>query len=807
MQLLFIFKIIKMKNHLFLNVLVFLSISLLLSCKIQKSSVTKPSGQIEIFDLATPIRLNYDTTEILLTDYFLNPAQIRDICMPAGLKILKRINKDKLVVLADSKLSPYDLISFSTNLGKYDIPILKSKKIKYIFTFPDAIHELKSVALAGEMNAWNPANNQMVFHGGVWSTNLYLEPDNYSYQLIVDGSQGLDPNNNVKIDNGMGGWNSVLTISNPAKSSVPELTTLYYKNDEIVLKINDIKSKVVSLFQNEKTENIIDKDLVKIKIPSSAQSIKRSYIRVRAYNDYYCSDEVFIPLDYGKVLNDSKQLTRQDKESNILYFMMVDRFNNAENSNDKPLNDPEVNWKADFHGGDIKGITEKIKTNYFSDLGVNCLWLSPIIKNPEGKYGLFDKNGFKSKFSAYHGYWPLTFTSIDYRFGTTGDLKELVSKAHDKNSNIILDIVSHHVHEKSPFYIKNKDKNWTTNLYLPDGSLNTERWDDQRLTTWFDIFLPTLNLGIPEVSHLLADSTVFWLKQFDVDGFRHDATKHIPLYFWRDLTAKVIQTSLETGKKYYQVGETYGTPELINSYIGSGMLDAQFDFNAFDAMLNTLIKKEVGFDVLKNRLLQSYSYYGVHNLMGNMTGNQDRVRFMALATGDVKFDEDGKLAGWSRNIEKVTKDGFQKLAMMHTLIMTLPGIPVIYYGDEIGLTGGNDPDNRRDMIFDNLSPEQLKLKSTVSQLTHLRCNNPVFLFGDINFIKAEKDIFVYSRHYFDKIAYILINTSNQDQNLSIDLEENVDNLKLKPIFNTRFTMTGKNVSLTIQPMSFEIIMN
>ena len=260
-----------------------------------------------------------------------------------------------------------------------------------------------------------------------------------------------------------------------------------------------------------------------------------------------------------------------------------------------------------------------------------------------------------------------------------------------------------------------------------------------------------------------------------------------------------------SGKNYYQVGETYGTPELISSYIGSGMLDAQFDFNVFDAILVSVIKEDVGFEDLRARLKQSILYYGEHNLMGNMTGNQDRNRFMALATGDVRFDEDGKLAGYSRNINKTTEAGFDKLAMMHAIIMTLPGIPVIYYGDEIGMTGANDPDNRRDMIFSGLTERQSALFNTVKKLTHLRSENPLFMFGDLKFIQVKKDLMIYSRNYFDKTAIVIINTGNNTENISLPA---IDNYKsLKSIFSNDLIFENNNIFVETKPMKFDILIN
>ncbi len=796
-----------MKNIKYIVLAMIIFILLNFSCKVKFNEEVKPELNQIIYGLASPVKLNYDTTVLILSDYFQDVSIIDKINFPKGLNLVKNKNNDTLILLSSDSLAVLDVLKIETQKGSTEIPVIKSFKKKYTYVFPDPQHIYKKVNLVGDINAWNPANSPLLYKDSLWTIDLYLEPDKYAYQVVLDGKWQLDPNNEVKVSNGMGGYNSQLVVGSEQKSPKPELETEKIEENKIYLKSNALGQKYLVMFQNHRIGYELKGKSLKVEVPKAASNIKRSYIRAWVYDDNFLSDELFIPLDSAKVLTKSSQLTRQDKETNIMYYVMVDRFKNAKKENDAPLNDPEVNPKADFHGGDIAGVTEMVKGDYFSKLGVTAIWLSPIVENPKGKYGLYDVKGIKSKFSAYHGYWPVSFTKIDKRFGTPADLNELVNNSHSKDINVLLDFVANHVHEEHPVYKKYKDKGWFTNLYLPDGTLNTEKWDEHRLTTWFDVFLPTLNLEKTEVSDMLSDSAVYWLDTYDIDGFRHDATKHIPLKFWRMLTRKVKKESGKTGKSYYQVGETYGTPELISSYIGSGMLDAQFDFNIYDALIQSLIKDDTGFDLLRQKLKQSIKYYGVHNLMGYMTGNQDKTRFMALATGDVLMSEDSKYAGWSREIKKKTPEGYAKLGLMHSFIMTLPGIPVIYYGDEIGMTGANDPDNRRDMRFNNLNLEEQNLFDKVSKLTHLRRSNPVFLFGNMKFHKVGKDVIVYSRKYFDKTAIIFVNNSNKEQEIEINVDKsyNIDNLK--NIFSSKFDIKKNKITVVLKPYSSEILIN
>ncbi|HDQ16116.1 MAG TPA: alpha-amlyase [Bacteroidetes bacterium] len=657
----------------------------------------------------------------------------------------------------------------------------------------------------GEMNAWNPNSSQLEFDGKFWKTSFYLEPGIYQYLLVLDGKQQLDPSLKDSISNNIGGFNSFLTVGEIEKSKIPYLFTKTFKNNKITIGTENSPEKVIVFYQNYELDQrfvSVKENEIEIKIPSNADNFERSYIRVWSYNEYGVSNDIKIPLQKGKVVENTNQLKRSDYETAIMYNVFVDRFYDGDESNNRKVGG-NVLPPADYHGGDIAGVIEKINEGYFDKLGINTIWLSPIVKNVEGEYGLW-KNP-RTAFSAYHGYWPISFTEIDDRMGTRENFKEMVDLAHSKQMNVLVDYVAHHVHEQHPVYLENK--NWATDLILPDGSLNTERWDDHRLTTWFDIFLPTLDNSIPEVYEMISDSAVYWITEYGIDGFRHDAAKHVPLIFWSVLTKKIKEQVLtKEDRVIYQIGETYGTPELIGSYVNSGMLDAQFDFNLYDA-ISTALAIDNSFSTVENTLNQSLKTYGWHNLMGNITGNQDRGRFISYATGTLKFDEDAKLAGWTREITVGSPVGYDKMAMLMAFINTIPGIPVIYYGDEIGMPGGNDPDNRRMMRFDMLSDNEVHLWNTTAALNKLRRSSMALTFGNFKFLKVEDDIMVYQRTYFNEIAVVFFNKNTDNQTITVEIENRFNASKLIPKFSNEVKVSGNTITVELKPYSFEILMN
>ncbi len=760
-----------------------------------------------IVGLASPVNLNNDSTSVFIRDYFPYKVHFDSIICDKNLKF--EFSKDtsslKLTVISDS-LPKLSILKFYLLGTHQDILLKKSEKIKQIFSFNNAGKTYKKVQIKGEMNAWNPNNTNLKFENGSWKTEFEIEPGKYQYLIVADGKEMLDPANPVKISNGMGGFNSLMTVGEQNKTQLPRIFTKSTDDNLIYIGFENNIKNIVVLYKNFKlTGDFITKSdtAYRIIIPGDARDQNRTFVRVYAANNSGFSNDILIPLEKGKVVNHVRQLTRTDFEAATIYNVFIDRFFDGDSTNDRPTPDKRILPKANYFGGDIKGITDKIKSGYFQDLGINTIWISPIVKNVEGAYGNNAKP--KTKFSAYHGYWPVSFTLIDSHFGTEQYFKELVKTAHKNNMNVLLDFVANHVHKEHPYY-KQHPENFTQ-LHLPDGTLNLERWDDHRLTTWFDTFLPSLDLTKPEVYNMLSDSAVYWIKKYNLDGFRHDATKHIPNIFWQTLTRK-IKTEIEIPEKrrIYQIGETYGSPELIASYVNTGQLNAQFDFNVYDAFTQAVAGNS-SFTHLTDVMKTSFKYYGYHNLMGNITGNQDRGRFISYAGGSLRFNEDAKLAGWTRDIEIGNPVAYKKSAQLAAFISTIPGIPVIYYGDEIGMPGGNDPDNRRMMKFNNLDIQQNDLKATFSALLSLRRNSLPLIYGDFKFLKCTDSILIYQRTYFDQIFIIALNKTNQDYTAKINIDKRFDLIKLHSEFSIPFKENNNTLEFTIPANEFAILSN
>lgn len=600
-----------------------------------------------------------------------------------------------------------------------------------------------------------------------------------------------------------GQQHTLVAVYAPNRQEAPVIYTQSACADTLLVGCMEQPEQVIALWNNtllDKEQIIVAGQQIKVIMPVVENAPARSFLRVYAYGQDKLYSDILLPLEYGKVLTDVANITRHDKHAQILYSLMIDRFHNGNPANDWKMNSPEVLDIVDYQGGDLKGITHKIEEGFFDSLNINTIWISPISQNPYDAWGLYLEP--KTKFSGYHGYWPIYITALEKRFGCSDELKEMLDVAHKHNINVILDYVANHMHINSPTLQAHPD--WATDSITPDGRRNFELWDEFRLTTWFDRHIPSLDLGREEIYEPLTDSALYWLTEYDLDGFRHDACKHIPEVYWRTLTRKIHERFPE--KQLYQIGETYGSPELIGSYVKTGMLDAQFDFNVYHTAIDAIGREGRSMSEIARVVSESGRFYGSHHLMGNISGNHDKARFISLVGGELSFDEDHKYAGWNRKIGVGDATvAYPRLALLEAINFCIPGIPCLYQGDEYGEPGGNDPDNRRMMRFDGYTDLETQHLNKIKTLAKLRRTQLPLIYGDYLPLYADKDIYAFARIYLGEVIVCAFNNATEERQITLQLPNNVHTDGLATVFENDFTLNGQQIELTLQPLSFEII--
>lgn len=754
----------------------------------------------EVNELFAPIWIEPGENIISISDYFYDVSKVDSVSFQYP-EFVKYVDNEKIILDIDyTKTRSLSELIFWVNGYPYSLLCKERRLIETSISFePGHYKHYNKVQIAGDWNNWNPESCEMNFEGYIWRKEIFLSPGKYQFQIVADGKWMTNPKYKDSVPNGFGAYNSIKEVK--WKHEDPfYISAESFNEKEILIHSTGALNEYFMLWQNKRIPinlselNDLDYNLT---IPEEAFHTDFSYLRIYGFTKEGITNDLLIPLYQGKVITDPSLLTRNQKQTQIMYFTLIDRFYNGNKENDKPVNDAEVAFRANYQGGDIEGIIQKLDEGYFDSLGINTLWLSPVMTNPLDAYREYPEP--KRKYSGYHGYWPISSTEVDPRLGSSESLKQLIEDAHSKNKNIVLDFVANHVHELHPLYQSHPE--WATDLILEDGTKNIRIWDEQRLTTWFDTFLPSWDFSIEAVRDTISEYAMYWLNTYNIDGFRHDATKHIPEEFWQLLTKKIKAS----GKSVYQVGETFGNRDLIGSYVTTGMLDAQFDFNLYFDARYTFASDSAPFQTLGSSLSASLDAYGAHHLMGNISGNHDLPRFTSLASGDLSFEEDDKEAGWSRNIEITNPIGYKRMQLLMSFLFTIPGVPCIYYGDEIGMAGAGDPDNRRMMIFNDLNEYQIELFLTTQKLAKLRRNSMALLYGETRIVEINKTLIAYQRKYFDEVVIVIINKAPYRQVSSILLQHLPQDLNFKALHNTKFSYDDFHLSMELPPYSFEIL--
>jgi cyclomaltodextrinase / maltogenic alpha-amylase / neopullulanase len=381
----------------------------------------------------------------------------------------------------------------------------------------------------------------------------------------------------------------------------------------------------------------------------------------------------------------------------------------------------------------------------------------------------------------------------------------LVKTAHEHNIKVLLDIVAHHVHEEHPYYKEHRD--WFGHLRLPDGRLNLRLWDEHRLTTWFEPFMPSFDFIHSKAAvEAVTDDAIWWLEKVDADGFRQDAVKHIPNNFWRRLNQKLEEeVEIPQNKKVFQMGETFGSYALVKSYVNNGQLPAQFNFNLYDVAIPTFLNRGASFQQLDKEIKKGLYIFGENNLMGNIMDSQDKDRFMAYADSDLAINDGNSIEiGWNNPPKVDHKSSYKKERLYLSYLLTIPGIPTIYYGDEIGMTGAADPDNRRMMRFGNqLDNNERENLEEVKKIIHLRDDHPALRYGDYYSLKADTNIFAYLRSDMNERVLVVLNKNPETQNVDLEFPDFYNSDYITDLFTgEKIKLNGNNTRIPVKGIGY-----
>ena len=399
------------------------------------------------------------------------------------------------------------------------------------------------------------------------------------------------------------------------------------------------------------------------------------------------------------------ELQAKEPSPHFLYFVLVDRFYNGDQSNDQTiaLNDPQA-----FHGGDLNGIEAKL--DYLEDLGVDSLWLSPVFSMRAEK---FHGHG------AFHGYWVQNLDSIEARFGGEEALLSLSQATKENDMSLILDMVYNHVSFDSPMVTAHPD-------WFHSYPSITDWNDPFQLTNYQVHGLPDLDQSQPPVYKYLLEQSLHWQQKAGVQGFRIDAIRHLE----NDFLARISKDS-----SAWMLGEDFdGNPAALIKRAEETGLDALFDFPLYYALTQDLC-------------------------------DQDQVSQIAsIISMDQYYPEDLKLVRFLDNhdlprIYSRCKEDKVKVYQALTLLFSIQGIPMLSYGTESWTTGNSEPENRASFDWDSIDQN---LRSTIKTLAMFRKEHPVLEKGTAQIVHYTAKQLVIEQFWNGFLSYTVLNLSEQN---------------------------------------------
>lgn len=495
---------------------------------------------------------------------------------------------------------------------------------------------------------------------------------------------------------------------------------------------------------------------------------------------------------YGNVYTTATNVTVTERKKSagdfdwdeaVIYFAVTDRFfdGDAENNNAYGVGDYNIGEKggSSYHGGDFAGLNQKL--DYLKDLGVNTIWITPIVENiTEDQHD----NKTDTATYGYHGYWASDFTKLNKHLGTEQQFKALLDAAHSKGMKIMVDVVLNHAGYGTEKYFNSilTDADGNSISMIRDSN-NTISGDDK-----YDSLsdLPDFVTENKAVTDQLVTWQTEWMSKYSIDYYRVDTVKHVETTTW----AAFKNSLTEVNPDFKMIGEYSGAGYANNAgELGTGTMDALLDFDFNDFAQNFVTGK---ISSVENSLQKRNSAINNTAVMGSFLSSHDEDTLQYKLVNESKISEE---------------EAYNLMKVAATLQITAKGQPVLYYGEEIGQGGANNwpyQTNRRDFDWTELEKQKADSNSIYNHYkTMLAIRNAytdVFARGNRSTVAvSDADGYeVISRSYGNSTLYVGMNVKEAEKEVVIPVAESAGTV-LKNLYDGKtYTVSAdQNVSVTI----------
>lgn len=693
---------------------------------------------------------------------------------------------------------------------------------------PPSGRNVTRVEVTGEWNGWSNPGVALRLEGGVFRGEVPIPPGFHGYKLLVDGEWQLDPGaaRRKYVD---GVENSGVRVEDCRH---PRLSLVSGASERPSMGQGRYRATVAWQRGIDAVE--VDPMSVRASLKRDGASTPITGVTVDAVMQRASIDVASLADGKYTVLVEArdrmgraaKPLRLQfwieaepfDWQGATIYMAMVDRFANGDRSNDaRPMSN--VDPRADYQGGDFQGLTARIADGTLDRLGVRAIWIAPVNRNPDGPF--LAANGV-NQVMGYHGYWPIRAREVEPRLGGAAALRALIAEAHRHGIRVLQDFVVNHVHREHEYFRAHPD--WFRTGCVC-GTNNCD-WTGRRLDCLFTDYLPDVNWSVAAAAEQFADDAAFWIDEFDFDGLRVDAVKHVEDIAVYNLRAKLHEEFEATGLRVFLTGETAmgwqdcgvecnrNEYDTINRYMGPLGLDGQADFVLYHAVpYRVFSSDERGMIHADFWTQQSQRQFIAGSVMTPYVGSHDTARLVTLATyrGQGPGLDPGIPNNQWTNVAQAPRSSepYARHRLAMSWVLTIPGAPLLYYGDEYGDWGGADPNNRR-MWRD---PSMLSADES-AMLTHLRAVGSArrelvaLQRGEYISLGATEQTLVFARRAGASVAIVGLSKANEERtvNISVGPASVRDGTVLRDrLSSATVTVSGGSVRFTIPPWGAAIL--
>ena len=616
-----------------------------------------------------------------------------------------------------------------------------------------------SLSVAGQFNNWNKDANPMRKSGDTWSTTINLKPGSYQYKFVRNGEEWIQDPKAPGVDDGNGNTNSLLVLVPEDFKKIPGK-----RNDSIITASAVVHKQEVPWLNFDQgklslTLQVRKDDVGRIELRTKGKNTPMKRIGGDELFDLYRVSIVWdkkAPLHYSFALIDGqtlkvvgpKGLTAKAEgnqfkidsmsykpfevpawvEGSVFYQIFPDRFDNASAKNDPKDKTP---WTAEptyanRYGGDIAGIRRRMP--YLQRLGVNAIYINPMMQA-----------------NSNHRYDPADFYKIDSEFGTNDEFVQLTHDMHGGGIRVVLDQIFDHVGITFPPFIdllKNQQNSKYKDWFFIKSYPVEVRPNPPYVGWWGTEYMPKINLANKDAYDYLMKSVDFWMARAKLSGWRLDVANETPEWFWRDFRKRVKGIDPNA----WIVGEVWYD---ANPWLKGDQWDASMNYPFRDVCMQFLATGKTTPTQFANGLMRVHNLYApqVSRNQLNLISSHDTPRFLTEAGGNRKL-----------------------AALAAVTQFTWAGSPSVYYGEELGMEGGKDPENRRGMRWDLTGPEN-EMLALYTKLAHVRTGAKVLAAGEPVLLSQfdSAGVASFGRTYGADFATVVLNRSTKSFKGAIQL--------------------------------------